>query len=310
MTPAGDPAGVPTCYRHPDRETYIHCQRCGRPICPDCMNDAAVGFQCPTCIAEGAKQTRSDRTPYGGLRPGRQGVVSMTLIGINLAVWFLILATGGATSRLVEHLSLIPAGQCSAGGGGYYPGISDATICHTLTQGTWINGVATGATYQLVTSMFTQVQLFHIGFNMVALWVLGPQLELVLGRLRYVGLYLLSGLVGSAVVYWFSSPTSSTLGASGAIFGLMGALLVMAYKVRADMNQLLVWIGINVAFTFFGRSTISWQGHLGGFVGGVVLAAILAYAPRQRRSLWQGAGFAVVSVLVVVAVVTRTVVLT
>ena len=89
----------------------------------------------------------------------------------------------------------------------------------------------------------------------------------------------------------------------------MGALLVLAYKVRADMNQLLVWIGINVAFTFFGRSTISWQGHLGGFVGGVVLAVILAYAPRQRRTAWQSAGFAAVSVLVVIAVVTRTAVL-
>jgi membrane associated rhomboid family serine protease len=90
----------------------------------------------------------------------------------------------------------------------------------------------------------------------------------------------------------------------------MGALLVMAYKVRADMNQLLVWIGLNVAITFFGRSTISWQGHLGGFVGGVLLAVVLAYAPRQRRTTWQGAGFAVVGVAVVVAVVTRTAVLT
>ena len=145
---------------------------------------------------------------------------------------------------------------------------------------------------------------------MVALWVLGPQLELMLGRLRYAGLYLLSGLVGSAVVYWLSGEYTPTLGASGAIFGLMGALLVMAYKVRADMNQLLVWIGLNVALTFFGRSTISWQGHLGGFVGGVALAVILAYAPRARRTAWQGAGFALVSVLVVVAVVTRTAVLT
>ena len=159
--------------------------------------------------------------------------------------------------------------------------------------------------------MFTQVELLHIGFNMVALWVLGPQLELMLGRLRYTGLYLLSGLVGSAVVYWLSGEYTPTLGASGAIFGLMGALLVMAYKVRADMNQLLVWIGLNVALTFFGRSTISWQGHLGGFVGGVAAGRRSSPTrPRQRRTAWQGAGFAVVSVLVVVAVVTRTAVLT
>ena len=119
----------------------------------------------------------------------------------------------------------------------------------------------------------------------------------MLGRLRYAGLYLLSGLVGSAVVYWLSGEYTPTLGASGAIFGLMGALLVMAYKVRADMNQLLVWIGLNVAFTFFGRSSISWQGHLGGFVGGVVLAAVLAYRPasgvrrgRSRASGWSRDG--------------------
>ena len=209
----------------------------------------------------------------------------------------------------MDRLALTPR-VCSVGEqGAYYPGVTTATQCAHTPDGTW-GGVAGGDVYQLLTSMFTHVELFHIGFNMVALWVLGPQLEMLLGRVRYLALYLLSGLVGSAMVYWFSNPTTPTLGASGAIFGLMGALLVLAFKVRADMNQLLVWIGINVAFTFFGRSTISWQGHLGGFIGGVVLAAILAYAPRQRRTTWQAAGFAVVSVLVVVAVVARTAVLT
>jgi len=270
------------------------------------MRDAAVGFQCPTCVTEGRKETRAARTPYGGLRPARQGVVSMTLIGINAVIWVLILATGGANSQWVDKLALRPKGLCVLQGGGF--DVSQAAC--SANGGTWLPGVSDGATWQLVTSMFTQVELLHIGFNMLALWVLGPQLELMLGRLRYAGLYLLSGLVGSAVVYWLSGEYTPTLGASGAIFGLMGALLVMAYKVRADVNQLLIWIGLNVALTFFGRSTISWQGHLGGFVGGVVLATILAYAPRQRRTAWQGAGFAVVSVLVVVAVVTRTAVLT
>ena len=151
----------------------------------------------------------------------------------------------------------------------------------------------------------------HIGFNMVALWVLGPQLELMLGRLRYAGLYLLSGLVGSAVVYWLSGEYTPTLGASGAIFGLMGALLVMAYKVRADMNQLLVWIGINVALHVLrpldrspGRATSA------GSSAASCWPRSSPTRPRQRRTAWQGAGFAVVSVLVVVAVVTRTAVLT
>ncbi len=270
------------------------------------MRDAAVGFHCPTCLAEGRKETRAARTPYGGLRPSRNGVVSMTIIGINAVIWVLILATGAAQSRWVDWLALRPKGLCVIQRGGF--DVSHAAC--TTNGGTWLPGVSDGATWQLVTSMFTQVELLHIGFNMVALWVLGPQLELLLGRLRYAGLYLLSGLVGSAVVYWFSGEYTPTVGASGAIFGLMGALLVMAYKVRADMNQLLVWIGLNVAITFFGRSTISWQGHLGGFVGGVLLALVLAYSPRQRRSAWQAAGFGLVSALVVVAVVARTAVLT
>jgi membrane associated rhomboid family serine protease len=309
VTPAGDPAGVPTCYRHPDRETYISCQRCGRPICPDCMRDAAVGFQCPSCVAEGRKDTRSGRTPYGGLRPTRHGLVSQVLIALNLAVWLLIITTGGAASRWVERLALTPR-VCTAGNspGQYYPTVTTSAQCARTPDGHW-GGVAGGDYYQLVTSMFTHVQVWHIGFNMVALWVLGPQLELVLGRLRFVAVYLLSGLVGSATVYWFSAPASPTLGASGAIFGLMGALLVLAYKVRADVSQLLMWVGLNFAITFFGRGFISWQGHLGGFLGGVVLAAVLAYAPRARRTAWQATGFAAASLLVVLAVAARTVAL-
>jgi membrane associated rhomboid family serine protease len=269
------------------------------------MRDAAVGFQCPSCIAQGKKETRTGRTPYGGVRPSQPGIVSKTLIAINLGVWMLILATGGAGSRWVDRLSLIPHGQCSAGGGGYYPHIVDATTCRTAVGGTWFDGVATGAPWQLLTSMFTHVEVFHIGFNMLALWILGPQLEMVLGRVRYLGVYLLSGLLGSVAVYWLSGESTATLGASGAIFGLMGALLVLAYKVKADVSQLLMWIGLNAALTFFG-SGISWQGHLGGFVGGVLLATILVYTPRDRRTAWQAAGFGAVALVVVLAIVART----
>jgi membrane associated rhomboid family serine protease len=272
------------------------------------MNDAAVGFQCPSCVAEGRKTTRSGRTPYGGLRPTRGGVVSQALIGINAAVWVLILATGAATSIWADRLALRPVGICEAVRGGFYPGINSHAVC-TVSGGTWLPGVSDGAWWQLVTSMFTQVAVLHIGFNMLFLWLLGPQLELLLGRVRYLGLYLLAGLVGSAAVYWLSPEFSPTLGASGAIFGLMGALLVFALKAHADVSQLMMWIGLNIAFTFFGTN-ISWQGHLGGFLGGVVLALILAYAPRARRTAWQASGFAVVFALVVVAVVTRTAMLT
>jgi membrane associated rhomboid family serine protease len=274
------------------------------------MRNASVGFHCPECVAEGRKQTRQGRGVYGGLRPARAGVVSMTLIGINAAIWLLILATGGAASDWVNRLALIPRGRCEVGNSGYFPTITDATTCSAHPGTTWVEGVATGAWWQPMTSMFTHVEIWHIGFNMVALWVLGPQLEMVLGRLRFAGTYLLSGLVGSAAVYWFSAPASATLGASGAIFGLLGALLVLAIKVRAELNQILFWIGLNFVFTILGASYISWQGHLGGFVGGMALAGAIAYAPRERRTAWQAAGFGLVAVLLVLAFVTRTAALT
>jgi membrane associated rhomboid family serine protease len=277
------------------------------------MRDAAVGFQCPDCVAEGHRDMRQARTAYGGLRASRQGVVSLTLIGINAAVWLLIVATGWANSPWVYRLALIPRGVCVATEhpGSIYPGLSDASACSTLARGgdgSWV-GTAAGDWWQPLTSMFTHVEVIHIGFNMLALWVLGPQLELVLGRVRYLGLYLLSGLVGSAAVYLLSPESTPSLGASGAIFGLMAALLVLAHKVGADMSQLWIWVGINAALTFFG-SNISWQAHVGGFVGGAVLAGVLAYSPRERRTAWQAAGFAGVAIVVALVFAVRTAALT
>jgi membrane associated rhomboid family serine protease len=269
------------------------------------MRDASVGFQCPDCVAEGHKDMRQARTAYGGLRGSRRGVVSLVLIAINAAVWLLIMASGGNSSRLVDYLALRPRGACAIGPDAY--DVSEARC--SAGHGTWLPGLSDGAWWQPLTSMFAHVQILHIGFNMLALWVLGPQLEMVLGRVRYLGLYLLSGLVGSAAVYLFSPAYSPSLGASGAIFGLMAALLVIAYKARADVSQLMVWVGINVAFTFVGAN-ISWQAHLGGFAGGAVLAAVLAYAPRERRTAWQAAGFACVAVLVALAFALRTAALT
>jgi membrane associated rhomboid family serine protease len=268
------------------------------------MTDAAVGFQCPSCVAEGRRTTRQARTAFGGVRSAGVGVVSKILIAINAAVWALILATGGNSSVWVDRLALRPKGGCLG-----LPFNVSHDEC-TAVHGTWLPGVSNGAWWQPVTSMFTHVELFHIGFNMLALWILGPQLEMVLGRIRFLALYLLSGLVGSATVYLLSPEFTPTLGASGAIFGLMAALLVVARKQHADISQLMVWIAINVAITFFGRSSISWQGHLGGFVGGLVLAGVLAYAPRERRTAWQVGGFACVAVAVLVVFALRTAALT
>jgi membrane associated rhomboid family serine protease len=295
-----EPTGVgseqqltPTCYRHTGRETHIRCQRCERPICPDCMHQASVGFHCPECVKEGARTTRQARTAYGGRRPGSPGLVTTTLIAINLVVFVLVAVTGGADGWLLPKLALIPVGAVYLVNG----------------QPEFVDGIADGAYWQLVTSMFTHVEIWHIGFNMLALYVLGPQLELVLGRARFLALYLLSGLVGSATVYWLAAESSVTVGASGSLFGLMAALLVVAVKVRGDVQGLLTLVAINVAITIFGRGFISWQGHLGGFVGGLLLALVLVYAPRSHRTTWQVAGVSVIALATAAAVVARTLVL-
>ncbi len=306
--PPGPSSTVPTCYRHPGREAYIRCQRCDKVICPDCMRDAAVGFQCPDCLKQASKTTRSGRTAYGGLRPSNAGITSMVIIGVNVVVWLAILVSQSA-GRLYGWLALLPTSQCLSESqtGAFYP-VGSEGVCLTATRPVgdafWAEGVSDGAYWQLMSSAFTHVEVWHIGFNMLALWVLGPQLELALGRIRFLALYLLSGLAGGAAVYWFSSETSSTVGASGAVFGLMGALLVIAYKVRGDVQQILVWLGINAVLTFT-ISNISWQGHLGGLLGGMAIAGVLAYAPRQRRTQLQTAGLVVLTLLLVGAIVAR-----
>jgi membrane associated rhomboid family serine protease len=289
--PAGTSAQeAPVCYRHTDRESYIRCQRCDRPICPDCMRSAAVGFQCPECVKEGSRTTRSGRTAYGGRRSGNAALTSQVLIAINVAVWLAIVVTGWSKSHLVDVLALLPDGGLVRIG---------ATIYR------FPDGVAEGSYWQILTSVFTHVAIWHIAFNMLALWVLGPQLELAIGRIRFLGLYLLSGLTGSAAVLWLSAEHSQTLGASGAIFGLMGALLVLAVKVKGDVRGVMTWVVANFVLTFLFGSFISWQGHVGGFVGGVLLGAAIVYAPRRHRALWQASAFAALTVVVVVAIVVR-----
>ena len=273
------------------------------------MRSASVGFQCPDCVAEGAKNTRAGRTAYGGLRPANPGATTITLIGINAFVWIMIVATGWRSSELIQRLALSPLGTCfTADGRGYFPNATEA-MCQAPGT-TYVPGVADGAYWQLVSSTFAHVEIWHIAFNMLALYAFGPQLELALGRARFLALYLLSGLSGSAFVYWLSAEHSATLGASGAIFGLMGALLVVAHKVGGNVQSLMTWIGINVVITVLGSSFISWQGHLGGFVGGVVITAALVYAPRERRTQVQVAALVLIGLAIVGAIVVRTLVLT
>lgn len=299
---APEPAtGVPTCYRHAGRETWIRCQRCEKPICPDCMRDAAVGFQCPSCIKEGAKSTRSGRTAYGGSRPTNPATTSIALIAVNVAVWVAVLVTGGAGSRLINLLGLRPNGVCALRG--LQADQASAALCERI-GGTYVLGVAEGAPWQLVTSQFLHVQPWHIAGNMLALWMLGPQLEAALGRTRFLALYLLSGLAGSTAVLWFSPEFQLTLGASGAIYGLFGALAVITIKVRGDLRSIAVLLGLNLLITF-AVPNISWQGHLGGLLGGAAIAGILIYAPRTRRTQTQLLGLVGVAALLAMLIVLR-----
>ena len=165
--------------------------------------------------------------------------------------------------------------------------------------------------WQLLTSAFTHLDLWHIGFNMVALWVLGPQLEVVLGRTRFLAVYLLSALSGSVCVYWLSGISTPTIGASGAIFGLMGALLVVAFKVRANVQQLLLWIGLNFLITVIGRVLHLLAGPPRRLPRRHAGRCGVRLRPPGHRARWQLAGVAgLVAALLGLAVVARTAVLT
>jgi len=253
------------CYRHPDRETGIRCTRCERPICPDCMVSASVGFQCPECVREASRTAPQPRTVAGGTIAGDQRLVTKILIGLNLAVFLAVLAN----KDLVNQLGLF--GPCY-------------TFDNGTAQGVVHCGVGAdhpGQWYRMITSVFLHQEFAHIGFNMLALWWIGAPLEAVLGRARYLALYLISGLGGSALVLLLA-PDTLTLGASGAIFGLFGATAVFVKRLRQDMRPVLMLLGLNLLFTFT-WSNISWQGHIGGLVTGVLVAIGMAYAPRERR---------------------------
>lgn len=289
-----------TCYRHPDRETGIVCARCQRPICPACMVDAAVGFQCPECTREGARQTRQGQLPYGGHPSREPRGTTIVLVVLNVLVWLAI-----NSRRLPSELFYIaPRGECLAANDPNLTYGNVTQVACSALGGHWIDGVATGAWWQVVTSMFSQAEPLHLAMNMFSLFVLGPPVERVLGRTRFLAVYLISGLAASASVMWFEQPYMWTLGASGAIFGLLGALLLLTYRAHGNYQMVLILLAVNVGYTFL-ASGISWQGHLGGLAGGLATTAIIVYAPRSSRSRTQLLGLSAVAVLVLAATVWR-----
>jgi len=268
------------------------------------MREAAVGFQCPGCVSAAARETRTGVGPYGGRRSRDPRLTTFVLIGLNVAVWLAItLDASGRVGRLVTQTGL---GICSPAGDPdrYFPGVGQGP-CLAAPGTEWTLGIATGGWWMPLSSMFSHESVLHLGMNMFVLFLLGPHVEAVFGRVRYLAVYLLAGLTGSLAAFWLSDPQSSVLGASGAIWGLMGAMFVIARRVGSDTSWLLQMIGLNVVITILGASFISWQGHLGGLVGGAAAAAVLVFAPRGNRARWQVLGCAGLVVLLAVGFVGR-----
>jgi membrane associated rhomboid family serine protease len=264
-----DTPALPGCYRHPQQATGIRCTRCERPICAQCMVPAPVGFQCPDCVA-GAQATQRRATTVAGGSPIDRPVVTYTLIGLNVLIFGLQYAVGI---------------NAVAGDWGMWP----------------VGIAADGQWWRLVTAAFLHGSILHIAFNMYVLYALGPSLERILGHSRYVILYVLAALGGGVASYAFSDVRTVSVGASGAIFGLMGALVVAGRRLRYDMTQVLVLLGINFVIGFISPG-VDWRAHLGGLVTGAVVAAIMVFAPRQHRMLVQVGG--IVAVLVVLGAIT------
>ncbi len=244
-----------TCYRHPSRETGVSCSNCGRPICPDCMTTTTVGMRCPECS--------SQRTVVKTLRKtARRPEVTLALIAINVIAFLAegnVSITGQPTDKVYEEGALFGSIEQA-------PGL----------------GVAHGQWWRIVTGGFLHENLLHIAFNMYVLYVLGQMLEPALGRLRFGLIYavsLLAGSLGALLV----SPHSPTVGASGAVFGIMGAAAVEMRARQIPIMQSgvggLILINLVISFTLPG---ISWGGHVGGLIGGALAALVIQAGARFR----------------------------
>jgi membrane associated rhomboid family serine protease len=262
--PAGpDPYfGFAGCYRHPDRLTGVRCVRCNRPICPECQRPASVGFQCPDDVRAGAATIRQGRTVVGAPARTQAAFITWALIAVNVAVY---LATGlgpGGTlldntnTALFRNWELVP------------------------------NVVGFEHDYlRLVTAAFLHLGPLHIFLNMFALYTIGPPLERVLGWWRYLAVYLLAALGGSVAILLLGDVRQPVVGASGAIFGLFAAALVLSRVVGFNTRVLAITVGINFVFTF-SVPGISKLGHVGGFiVGGLATLALLGWKPNSRPPL-------------------------
>jgi membrane associated rhomboid family serine protease len=250
---------MPTCYRHPGRETGVACSNCGRPICPDCMTATPVGMRCPEC----SRQTTRVRTMR---TMAAEPTVTYAIIAINVILFLGELASGGRSSKFFETLGTLGVG---IGSHGEPIGVS---------QGEW---------WRLVTGGFLHDagNPLHIGFNMYILWWLGRMLEPSLGHVRFAALYfasLLAGSFGAILV----APTELTVGASGAVFGLLGAAFVMqrARGINPMQSGIGTVIVLNLVLQFL-IPNVSWGAHVGGLIGGALAGWAIDQLSARTRSL-------------------------
>jgi len=274
-------AVAPRCYRHPERETWVSCTRCERPICPECLRPASVGFQCPDCVQQGNATVRRASAPYGGAIVARPGVVSLILGLLNVVAFVVTVATapGGLTgntgSRLFDELELVP-----------------------------IRVAVDGEYWRLLGSAFLHIGLLHLAGNLLSLAIVGPALERVFGWWRFLAIYLVSALGGSVAVYLFGSPFGAVAGASGAIYGLFAATLIVVRKLGLDARFMVLAVALNFAVSF--APGISLLGHLGGFVTGGLLTLAMVYAPKASRTSLQILAIGVILAVMVSTVLIRT----
>jgi membrane associated rhomboid family serine protease len=266
----------------------LTCARCGRPACPDCLREAAVGFQCTDCVQTGTRQQRQQHRSYqdsgmgartiAGARPSNSVVVTTTLIAVNVLI-FLV--------TVVQAKSLFDNGNSQLSQ------LGQLQVFPTLGGGEW---------WRIFTSGFLHYGPIHIAANMFSLWMMGRALEQVFGRTRYLALYFISMLGASASVLLFASPDTRTAGASGALFGLMGCYAVIVLKLKLNPSGLLINLVIN-AYITFSIPGISIFAHIGGLVTGALVAVAFLYGPERNRVRWQVVGAAILVVALVGLVV-------
>jgi membrane associated rhomboid family serine protease len=274
------------CYRHPHTATGVHCTRCGRPICTECMIPAPVGYQCPECVGQARREFR--RGPVGPLRGG----VSVTkVLLVAIAVPFVLETLMGGPNALFNG----PDGNTLIDLGAMQPLL-----------------IAHGQYWRLFSAMFLHLGLLHIGFNAYALWLFGRMVESEFGHAKALLIYLVSGFLASVASYAFGDVVMVAVGASGAIFGIFGAFIAYNYRRRhlamasANLRWAMTLILINafLAFTFRG---IDWRAHVGGLVAGVACGVVAeGWGTAARRRLIAVLGFAGLIALGTALVVWRT----